>query len=187
MSNLIQDLLNFSRLDAQENPFSIVNLNHIADKVKEDFEMLILQKGAKITIGHLGKIEANSLQMNQLLYNLLGNALKFSREDVKPVIRITSRMLGDEEVGEFPMLNKAWHYREIIVSDNGIGFDQQFANQVFVIFQRLNSNAKFEGTGIGLALCKKIVEHHNGEIFAMSREGEGSAYHIILPVKRSEG
>lgn len=184
MSNLIHDLLNFSRLDALENPFTTVNLNDIAEKVKEDFEMLILQKCAEITIGPLGTIEANSLQMNQLLYNLLGNALKFSNDSEKPVIHISSRILTDEEAGEFPTLNKAWEYREIIVSDNGIGFDQQFAKQVFVIFQRLHSDGRFEGTGIGLALCKKIVEHHNGEIFAISKEGEGSAFHIILPVKR---
>lgn len=186
MSNLIHDLLNFSRLDALKNPFTIVNLNDIAEKVKEDFEMMIVQKGAEVTIDHLGSIEANSLQMNQLLYNLLGNALKFSKENVKPVIRISSRILTDEEAGEFTSLNKNWQYLELIVSDNGIGFDQQFAKQVFVIFQRLHSNGRFEGTGIGLALCKKIVDHHNGEIFAISTEGEGSAFHIILPLKRSE-
>jgi signal transduction histidine kinase len=186
MSNLIHDLLNFSQLDSIQDSFTDVNLNHIAEKVKEDFEILIAQKSATINIGQLDTIEANSLQMNQLLYNLLGNALKFSKEDVKPVIQISSRILSKEDTLQLPHLNKSWQYREIIVSDNGIGFDQQFAKKVFVIFQRLHSGGKFQGTGIGLALCKKIVDYHNGEIFAISKEGEGTAFHIILPVKRGE-
>lgn len=185
MSNLIHDLLNFSRLDSYANSYSAVNLNNVAEKVKEDFEILISQKSATINIDYLGTIEANSLHMNQLIYNLLGNALKFSKEDVKPFINITSRILTKEEVDEFPDLNNSWEFREIVVSDNGIGFDQQFANQVFIIFQRLHGTGKFEGTGIGLALCKKIVDHHSGEIFAISRENEGSSFHIILPVARS--
>lgn len=184
MSNLIRDLLNFSQLDSVEESFVATNLNHIAEKVKEDFEILINQKSANIVIGHLGTIEANPLQMNQLLYNLLGNALKFSKQDESPRIEVTSRVIPNEELDEFEGLNKKWSYRELIVSDQGIGFDQQFAKQVFVIFQRLNGNGKFEGTGIGLALCKKIVDHHNGEIFAISRSGEGSAFHIILPESR---
>ena len=137
MSNLIHDLLNFSRLDSYANSFSTVNLNSIAEKVKEDFEILISQKSATINIGQLGIIEANSLHMNQLIYNLLGNALKFSKENVEPVITITSRILTQEEVSEFLDLDKTLEFREIIVSDNGIGFDQQFAKQVFIIFQRL--------------------------------------------------
>jgi PAS domain S-box-containing protein len=186
MSNLIHDLLNFSQLDSIQDSFTAVNLNQVAEKVREDFEMLIAQKSATITIGELGIIEANQLQMNQLLYNLLGNGLKFSKEGAKPVIEISSRILSREDTVQLPNLNSSWNYREIIVSDNGIGFDQQFAKRVFVIFQRLHSVGKFEGTGIGLALCKKIVDHHNGEIFAISKEGEGSAFHIILPVERSE-
>ncbi|HUQ67841.1 MAG TPA: ATP-binding protein [Flavitalea sp.] len=185
MSNLIHDLLNFSRLDSSENSFQPVNLNHIAERVKEDFEIMINQKGAVINIGQLETIDANSLQMNQLLYNLLGNALKFSKDHEFPVIDIKSRILSPEEVNDFPELNPSWKYCEIVVEDNGIGFNQEFANQVFVIFQRLHGNAKFEGTGIGLALCKKIVAHHHGEIFAISTEGEGSSFHIILPVSRN--
>ena len=185
MSNLIHDLLNFSQLDSIQDSFTAVDLNQIAEKIKEDFEMLIAQKSAEIIIGHLGVIEANSLQMNQLLYNLLGNGLKFSKEGVNPVIQISSRLLSKEDALQLPNLNRSWEYREIIVSDNGIGFDQQFAKKVFVIFQRLHSTGKFEGTGIGLALCKKIVDHHNGEIFAISKEGEGSAFHIILPIVRN--
>lgn len=185
MSNLIHDLLNFSQLDSVQESFAPVNLNQIAEKVKEDFEILISQTSAEITIDYLGTIEANLLQMNQLMYNLLGNALKFSKENERPVIAIRSKLLTEEEVGEFENLNKKWQYREIIVSDHGIGFDQQFATQVFVIFQRLHGTGKYQGTGIGLALCKKIVDHHQGEIFAISTPGEGSSFHIILPVSRT--
>ena len=88
-------------------------------------------------------------------------------------------------MSEFDALDPSWQYTELIFSDNGIGFDQQFARQVFVIFQRLHGNGKFEGTGIGLALCKKIVDYHQGEIFAISREGEGSSFNIILTVSRN--
>lgn len=185
MSNLIHDLLNFSQLDSVQESFAPVNLNQIAEKVKEDFEILISQKFAVITIGFLGTIEANLLQMNQLIYNLLGNALKFSKENERPMIEIQSKLLTEEEVAEFENLNKRWQYRQIIVTDQGIGFDQQFARQVFVIFQRLHGTGKYQGTGIGLALCKKIVDHHQGEIFAISKAGEGSSFHIILPVART--
>ncbi|MBL7697920.1 MAG: PAS domain-containing protein [Chitinophagaceae bacterium] len=184
MSNLIRDLLNFTRLDSVQESFVSTNLNHVADMVKEDFEILISQKSALITIGQLGTIEANPLQMNQLMSNLLGNALKFSKENERPVIDISSKLLTKEEVAEMHSLDPDWEYREIIVADQGIGFDPQYARQVFVIFQRLNGAGRFEGTGIGLAVCKKIVDHHHGEIFAISKEGEGSAFHIILPVAR---
>ena len=184
MSNLIRDLLNFSKLDSVEESFHPVNLNNVAERVKEDFEILISQKAAFIQIEQLGTIEAHSLQMNQLLYNLIGNALKFSKPGIKPLISVRSKILTHEEVAEFEHLNQSWQYLQLIVTDNGIGFDQQFAKQVFVIFQRLHGNGKFEGTGIGLALCKKIVDHHRGEIFAISKEGEGSSFHIILPISR---
>lgn len=185
MSNLIHDLLNFTRLDSLKESFTLTNLNDVAELVKEDFEILISQKSAIVNIGHLGTIEANPLQINQLIYNLIGNALKFSKENERPVVDITSKLLTRDESSEFETLNHNWEYREIIVADKGIGFDPQYARQVFVIFQRLHGHAEFEGTGIGLALCKKIVDHHHGEIFAISKEGEGSSFHIILPVSRT--
>lgn len=180
MSGLINDVLNFSKvLDA--NVFEQVNLNDILQNVKEDFDMQIEQKKAIITQDELPVIKAVPLQMNQLFYNLLGNAIKFSRPDVAPVIHISCRMLTADEVQMHPSLNTAASYSEIIVSDNGIGIDEEFIEQVFQIFQRLNARERFEGTGIGLALCKKIVVNHDGEIYVRSKEGEGTAFHVLLP------
>lgn len=183
MSTLIHDLLNFTRLDAREESFVPVNLNEVAEGVKEDYEISIAQKSAVINIGNLCRVQAAPLQMNQLIFNLMGNALKFSREGVPPVINIESKILSNEEVAAFPALNPEKDYCEIIFSDNGIGFNQQFSEKIFEIFQRLHGKSQYEGTGIGLALCKKIVDYHKGEIYAMSQEGEGASFHIILPLK----
>lgn len=180
MSALINDVLNFSKvLDA--NAFEHVDLNVIMQNVQNDFDMLIEQKKAVITMNELPVIKAVALQMNQLFYNLLGNAIKFSRPDVPPVIHISSRMLPASEVHMHPTLNSMSSYYEIIFSDNGIGIDEAFIEEIFQIFQRLNARERFEGTGIGLALCKKIVLNHNGEIYVRSKEGIGTAFHVLLP------
>jgi len=182
MSGLINDVLNFSKvLDA--NIFEQVNLNVILQNVRRDFDMLIEQKKAIIVQGELPVIKAVPLQMNQLFYNLLGNAIKFSRPDVAPVIHISCKILTAFEVQTRPSLNNASSYYEIIVSDNGIGINEAFMEQVFLIFQRLNARERFEGTGIGLALCKKIVLNHNGEIYVRSKQGEGTAFHVLLPLE----
>jgi len=111
----------------------------------------------------------------------LSNALKFSENDVSPIISITSRVLPAEEIKKYPALNVNVSYTEIIFGDNGIGFDKEFAEKIFLIFQRLNAREHFEGTGIGLALCKRIITSHHGEIYAEAKEGEGARFHIILP------
>ena len=147
----------------------------------KDFDMLIEQKKAIITQDELPVIKAVPLQMNQLFYNLLGNAIKFSRQDVAPVIYISCRMIPAIEVQTHPALNNASTYFEIIFSDNGIGIDEEFMEQIFLIFQRLNAKDRFEGTGIGLALCKKIVLNHRGEIYVHSKEGIGTEFHVLLP------
>jgi two-component system CheB/CheR fusion protein len=123
--------------------------------------------------------------MNQLFYNLIGNALKFSKPDAAPVIEINSRILSKEEVLRFDDLNSRWPYCEITVKDNGIGFNQEFAEQIFTIFQRLHGRSEYEGNGIGLGLCKKIMDNHDGEIYARSVAGEGSTFHVIIPLKRN--
>jgi two-component system CheB/CheR fusion protein len=181
MSELIHDVLNFSKvLDA--TVFEQVDLNVILQNVKNDFEMLIEQKKAVITQDELPVIKAVPLQINQLFYNLLGNAIKFSRPDVAPLIHISSRTLTAGEVQAHPSLNSAASYCEIIFSDNGIGIKEEFMEQVFLIFQRLNAKDRFEGTGIGLALCKKIVLNYKGEIYVHSKEGEGTEFHVLLPL-----
>lgn len=181
MSVLIHDVLNFSKvLDA--SVFERTDLNAILDNVMNDFDLMIAQKGAVINHEPLPVIKAVPLQMNQLFYNLLGNALKFSKADLPPMIDISSAILPSQEVEKFPALDSSTPYCEIVFGDNGIGVDPRFSDQIFLIFQRLNARQHFEGTGIGLALCKRIVMNHHGEIYVNSNEGMGSKFHIILPI-----
>jgi signal transduction histidine kinase len=128
-------------------------------------------------------VDAVPIQMNQLFFNLVGNALKYSNAATSPLIHISSRMLPKHEILKYDRLNPKVDHCEIVVTDNGIGFEQEYAEQIFVIFQRLHRREQFEGTGIGLALCKKIVDFHNGIIFAKGNPGSGASFHIILPVK----
>jgi two-component system CheB/CheR fusion protein len=184
MSLLINDVLNFSKIMDSKAAYGRTDLNEVLKTVIDDFDLLIAQKKAVVNHGSLPVIDAIPLQMNQLFYNLLGNALKFSKADVSPVISITARMLPPEEIKKFPALNSETSYSEIVFQDNGIGFNQEFSEKMFLIFQRLNSREHFEGTGIGLALCKKIVINHHGEIYAEAREGGSTQFHIILPLEQ---
>lgn len=184
MSRLINDLLDYSRTNSKEVSFTKVNLNEIIHNVVGDYEIAIREKQAELHINCDLTIEAVSLQMNQLFYNLIGNALKFARAEVKPQIDIRCRMLETGEVQRYERLNSRVPHCEIMVRDNGIGFEQQFAEQIFVIFQRLHGKHEYHGTGIGLAICKKIVDNHDGVIFAQSEQGKGASFHVLLPVRR---
>ncbi len=140
----------------------------------------------QLIIGKLYQtIEAIPLQINQLFYNLLTNAFKFYKKDTPPQLIISWSALSSGEVKKISGLREGPSYIEIKFSDNGIGFEQQFADQIFQIFERLHSVNDFEGTGIGLALSKKIVENHHGQIFALSEENKGATFHIILPLKQN--
>ncbi|HEX6915348.1 MAG TPA: PAS domain-containing protein [Chitinophagaceae bacterium] len=182
MTALIKDLLDFSRADAKDRPVATVSLDTVVKNVIEDYEVMIQQKNAQIEVSPLPEIRAIPLQMNQLFYNLIGNALKFTVDKARPEIRISCRMLEQAEVESFNRLNPSLHYAEIVVSDNGIGFNQKFAEQIFVIFQRLHGKDEYEGTGIGLALCRKITENHNGLIYARGSENQGASFHVVLPI-----
>lgn len=182
MSALITGVLNFSKILDSENSFESTDLDLILDKVMGDFDLLISQKKALISHDRLPVIQAIPLQINQLFYNLLSNALKFTNPDLSPVITITSRILLPEEIQKYPALNSGSSYYELIFTDNGIGFNKDYSTQMFLIFQRLNAHEYFEGTGIGLALCKKIVMNHKGEIYAEPLEEKGARFHVILPV-----
>jgi len=192
MSILIRDLLNYSFLLKHERLFEQTDLNETLKNILNDFELLILEKKAGINFDQLPTIDAIPLQMNQLFYNLISNALKFSKPDQTPVITITSRTLSEKEIQQYPTLNKAiaaneiepQFYIEIIFKDNGIGIEKQYTKQIFTIFQRLHSKEAFIGTGIGLALAKKIIENHRGEIFTIAKENEGAEFHVILPIKQ---
>ncbi|HEX8561547.1 MAG TPA: PAS domain S-box protein [Flavobacterium sp.] len=179
MSELIRAVLNYSRLSRLDEHFQVVNLNVIMQNVLTDFELLIEEKHAVIKSHELPLVKAIPLQINQLFSNLIGNALKFSL--MEPEIVVTSRVLTLAEIPHRTNLSPDRQYLELVVSDNGIGFEQKYATQIFTIFQRLNDKSSFAGTGIGLALCKKIVENHHGFITAQSAVGEGARFEIYIP------
>lgn len=185
INDLIRNLLDYSRISNAAMLFEPVNLNIVLAAIIADYELLIEQKNAQLQIDGLEVIDAIPLQMNQLFYNLIGNALKFSRKNITPEIRVTGERLRSSDCPQFPHLNFGEEYLKIEVSDNGIGFNQEYATQIFTIFQRLNDNSVFGGYGIGLAICKKIVDNHSGFIFAQGKEDEGACFVILLPVKQS--
>jgi PAS domain S-box-containing protein len=184
MSELIQDVLDFSRIEPHTRNFVSVDLNIIVQQLIVDLELHIKDKQASIEVSTLPVIEAVSIQMNQLFFNMLSNALKFTRENIAPVIRISARKLDPHDLAKYPSLITGKIYWELIIEDNGIGFDQNFAENIFIIFQRLHTRDAYEGTGIGLAICRKIVFNHNGAISALGREGIGATFHIILPERQ---
>jgi PAS domain S-box-containing protein len=189
MSLLINDVLNFSRIVHMDDLFVKTDLNQILNNTLKDFDLLILERDASVSIGILPVVEAIPLQMNQLFYNLVGNALKFSKIGIPAALSISSRILSAEETendlyARFN-LNKQLSYAEISFKDNGIGFDQQFAEQIFSIFERLNNQEQYSGTGVGLALCQKIVQHHHGGIRAEGKENAGAVFYVLLPLTQS--
>jgi signal transduction histidine kinase len=181
MSTLITDILGFSSLK-REQAFTETDLNPILDNVLQDLDLLIQQKKAVIHRETLPIIDAIPLQMNQLFYNLLNNALKFSVDGVPPIIHINCRILTEDELGIYEIYESQSPYCEIVFNDNGMGFKQEYSEQIFGLFKRLNNKLEFPGSGIGLSLCRKVVANHNGKIFAKSNEAEGASFYIILPL-----
>lgn len=180
MSLLLKDLLKYSMVLKTEVKKTVrVDLNEIINNVILDFEMLIEKTKSTINVVSLPKIYAEPIQMNELFYNLIGNAIKFGKE--KPVIHIGCKELSAEDLLKYPELMPDKNYFAITVIDNGVGFDQQYATKIFTIFQRLNDKKSAEGTGLGLSICKKVVEDHGGLIFANGIENTGSTFTIILP------
>ena len=183
MKNLIRDILSYSRLSQNENNFKLTNLTLLVEEVKDDFELLLEEKQAQIITIDLPEIEVNRGQMRQVFQNLISNALKFSDSERLPVITITSKKI---EKPEFESETSDYgNFYCVTVSDNGIGFDDQYAVNIFSLFQRLHSKDTFEGTGIGLAITKKIIEKHKGLIKANSIVGKGSSFIFILPASQN--
>ncbi len=181
MTLLIKDLLNFSRLVNSDSVFRSVNLNDVLKEIIIDFELMILEKNATVIIESLPVIEGGGLQMNQLFYNLLSNALKFSRDDISPVITVGYKTLNEEDIQKHiskPLLGST--YFEIFVKDNGIGFDEKYAEQIFEVFKRLHTKEFYPGSGIGLALCKRIAALHGGALYSESEPNAGSVFYVIL-------
>ena len=183
MSLLINDLLEYSRLHNEAKAVQRICVNEIVKNVLRDFELLIKEKQAIIEVGELPAIQMVSLQANQLFTNLLSNAFKFSKEDTPLRIEIRSRRLNETEISNYS-LQEGMNYFEVTFADNGLGFEPEFAGQVFDMFSRLHDRQVYPGSGIGLALCRKIVENHQGQIFAESEAGKGTTIHIILPERQ---
>src|SRR5688572_10291729 len=183
MTRLIDDLLNFSRTSRRTEKFKRIDLNKLLENVLVDFDEIINQKIATIHQDKLPTVEAIPVQIEQLFHNILSNAFKFTKKDIPPVISISLNKLTPEQTREMN-LNTATDYIEIIFRDNGIGFNPEFREQIFVIFKRLNDREQYPGTGIGLALCRKIVNNHGGKMYVESEENDGAAFHVILPIKQ---
>jgi len=181
METLIGDLLSYSRVTKKVNPTVLVDLTEVVQGVLTDLEVRIKEPGVRVEVGDLPTIEADATQMQVLMRNLIGNALKFHRPEVPPVVKVSSRPVKD--LNGTPG-GKGSTFHEISVQDNGIGFDEKYLDRIFTIFQRLHARDEYEGSGIGLSLCRKIVERHGGRITARSKPGEGSTFIVTLPAKQ---
>jgi light-regulated signal transduction histidine kinase (bacteriophytochrome) len=177
MRTLINDLLAFSRVIRRTEPFVSVDLAVVTKGVLGDLEVRIEKSGAKVQIGDLPVIEADPMQMHQLLLNLLSNALKFQPPGGIPVVKVRSR--------KFSALSGE-QFCEITVEDNGIGFEEKYLEKMFAVFQRLHGRSEYEGTGVGLAVCRRITDRHHGTITARSQLGKGAAFVVTLPTRQEK-
>ncbi|MEE8575560.1 MAG: ATP-binding protein [Thermodesulfobacteriota bacterium] len=176
MQNLMTALLSYSRITTSEDPFIRTELSEVTKEAVDDLQVLLRESGGTVEIAEdMPIVEGDQVQLRQLLFNLIGNALKYRKKDIPPVVKVTAAVIsGDRPGAEGP-------YCIINVADNGIGFDEKYAEKIFTVFQRLHGRDEYEGTGIGLALCNKIVTRHGGAISAESRPGEGSVFKVALP------
>jgi PAS domain S-box-containing protein len=177
MRTLIDDLLAFSRVMRRTEPFELVDLAKITREILGDLEVRIEKTAARVEVGDLPTIEADATQMRQLLMNLIGNALKFQHPDVQPLVKVQGRTTSSISGEQFCQLT---------VEDNGIGFEQQYAEKIFVVFQRLHGRGEYEGTGVGLAVCRRIADRHQGTIVAQGKPGQGAIFTVMLPVHQSK-
>jgi len=182
MKTLVLDILNYSKLSSNKRFFERVDLNMVIRELLEDLELIFAEKQAKISIAPLPVIDVNRGQIRQVFQNIVSNAIKFSREGIPPLIqisatRIASKAFDSKEAAEGP-------FAKFSIRDNGIGFESRYLQNIFVLFERLHSKDVYEGTGIGLAITKKIVEKHRGIITAESEPGTGSCFIFILPVSQ---
>jgi len=181
MKILIIDILNYSKLSADDEHIELVELKHLVEEIIDDFDLKINEKNAIVELGSLPIVEGNKGQLRQVFYNLISNALKFSLPDKPTHVSITVKDLDAGELGL--SLSDADQYCRISIKDNGIGFDEQYASSIFNLFEKLNPKSTFEGSGIGLAIAKKIIDKHHGLIIAKSAVGRGAEFNIVLPFK----
>ncbi len=183
MTILINDLLNYSRLSG-EALFKITNVNKILEELISDLELLIIEKKAVINIDEFPEMEVVPGQIRQLFQNIISNSIKFSKKDVSPIINVHVERTNELQL-EGTVASEG-RFCRIAISDNGIGFNQMYKDKIFTMFQRLHSKEAYEGTGIGLAIVKKIIEKHNGIIEVNSKEGEGTTFTLVLPVTQNK-
>lgn len=176
MRTLINDLLAFSRVIRSSEPFVLVDLGMVTREVLGDLEVRIEKSGAKIELENLPTLDADPMQMRQLMLNLLSNALKFQHTGATPLIKISAATLTP--LSREPQC-------EIRVQDNGIGFDEKYMDKIFAVFQRLHGRTEYEGTGVGLAVCRRITDRHHGTITAKSQPGKGATFIVTLPLKQA--
>jgi signal transduction histidine kinase len=180
MRALIDGLLEYGRVTTRQQPLAPVDLSRVAREVVADLEASLQRSEGQIEIGELPTITADSLQMRQLLQNLIGNALKFRHLDRAPLVHVSARIISSPTEGDGK--SQPGSHCELAVEDNGVGFEPAYADQIFEVFKRLHGRDEFEGTGMGLAICKKIVERHQGRITAASTPGHGSRFVVTLPL-----
>jgi len=179
MKNLIEGLLSLSRLTTRAIPFEQVDLKKAAEAVVADLDVSIEKSGGRVEISDMTTIDGDPLQIQQVLQNLILNALKFTKKDTAPEVKV----YGDFDTARKDNGNE---YYAIVVEDNGIGFDEKYTDRIFGVFQRLHGNSQYDGTGMGLSICRKIIDRHHGDILAKSSPGEGSSFIVTLPVKQEE-
>jgi signal transduction histidine kinase len=184
MNTLIDDLLLYSHVNRGMATIETVDLNQMLSFVMDDLELQIEEKKARMEIGSLPTVQGRPRQLQQLFENLIANALKYSREGEAPVVSIRSQLIkGGETTAHSSMVNPDKLYHLIEVGDNGIGFEQADAERIFNVFTRLHGNTEYRGTGVGLSIVQKIVENHQGSIWAESSPGEGARFKILLPAE----
>ncbi len=188
MNELIRDLLTFSRFSvAQQEPFEPLALDKLVADVRNDLEVVIREKGAILHVDALPSVQGDALQLRQLFQNMISNALKFTRPGVPPRVELRYRLINGADAPLLANLPPGGLFHEISISDNGIGFEEQYAQRIFEAFQRLHGRGEYPGTGIGLAIVKKVVENHHGGLFVSSQPGEGSTFVVYLPVDENRG
>ncbi len=179
MRSMASDILNYSGLSKNAHSFDEINLEAVVAEVLDDYELLLQERNVEVVVEELPAIEGNRAQIKQVFQNLISNSIKFARHDHPPVIRIFCKQIGpDETEGRDATLC------HIVVADNGIGFEEEYQERIFSLFERLNNKDKYEGSGIGLSITRKIIERHHGRISAESTPGAGACFTISLPVKQ---
>ena len=183
MQMLINDLLSFSRQSISPSDFERTDLNTLAREAITELEIEVDKSNAKIQVGELPVVWAIPSLMKQLFHNLVSNAVKFRKKGIDPIIHIEAKKVYGSDHSR--AVNSNGHkYHKVSISDNGIGFDPKYSEEIFMVFKRLNSYHEYEGTGVGLSICKKIIEKHNGSIIAQSEPGKGSTFSFVLPEKQ---